>query len=48
MRFLRFSDADFAETFRRISERGETIPAGVVETVQDILADVRVWRSWVK
>ncbi len=41
IRFLRFSDTDFAETFRRISERGETIPAGVVETVQEILADVR-------
>lgn len=41
IRFLRFSDTNFAETFRRISERGETIPAGVVETVQEILADVR-------
>jgi histidinol dehydrogenase len=41
IRFLRFSDAGFAEIFRKISERGETIPAGVVQTVQDILADVR-------
>jgi histidinol dehydrogenase len=41
IRFLRFSDVDFAETFRAISERGETAPAGVVQTVQDILADVR-------
>ncbi len=41
IRFLRFSDAGFAEIFRKISERGETIPAGVVQTVQDILTDVR-------
>jgi histidinol dehydrogenase len=41
IRFLRFSDAGFAEIFRKISERGETIPAEVVQTVQDILADVR-------
>ena len=41
IRFLHFSDAGFAETFREIAERGETIPAGVVQTVQDILADVR-------
>lgn len=41
IRFLRFSDAGFAETFRKISERGETTPAGVVQTVQAILADVR-------
>ncbi len=41
IRFLRFSDAAFAGTFRLISERGETIPAGVAETVQDILAAVR-------
>jgi histidinol dehydrogenase len=41
IRILRFSDPDFAETFRQISERGETVPAGVVETVQGILADVR-------
>ena len=41
IRFLRFSDAGFAETFRGITARGETTPAGVVETVQKILADVR-------
>ena len=41
IRFLRFSDAGFAETFREISERGETTPAGVLETVQGILTDVR-------
>ena len=41
IRFLHFSDAGFAETFQAITARGETIPAGIVETVQDILADVR-------
>ncbi len=41
IRFLRFSDAGFAEAFREMSERGETTPAGVLETVQGILADVR-------
>jgi len=41
IRFLRFSDTGFADTFRRISERGETTPAGVVETVQEILSAVR-------
>jgi histidinol dehydrogenase len=41
IRFLRFSDAGFAEIFRKISERGETVPAGVVQTVEDILTDVR-------
>ncbi|MCK4509433.1 MAG: histidinol dehydrogenase, partial [Desulfuromonadales bacterium] len=41
IRFLRFSDAGFAESFREISERGETMPAGVLETVQGILTDVR-------
>ena len=41
IRFLRFSDAGFAETFREITTRGDTTPAGVVQTVQGILADVR-------
>ena len=41
IRFLRFSDAGFAETFGKITARGETPPAGVVQTVQEILADVR-------
>ena len=41
IRFLRFSDAGFAENFREISERGETTPPGVLETVQEILNDVR-------
>ena len=41
IRFLRFSDAGFADAFRQISERGETTPPGVLETVQEILQDVR-------
>jgi len=41
IRFLRFSDAGFAATFGEITARGETTPAGVVETVQEILANVR-------
>jgi len=41
IRFLHFSDAGFADAFREISERGDTAPAGVLETVQGILADVR-------
>jgi histidinol dehydrogenase len=41
IRFLRFSDVGFADTFRLISERGETTPDGVVETVQEILSAVR-------
>lgn len=38
---LRFSDPGFSEAFRKIEERGETAPVGVVETVQAIIADVR-------
>ncbi len=41
IRFLRFSDTDFTENFRTISERGEAAPDGVLQTVQEILADVR-------
>jgi len=41
IRFLQFSDAGFEETFRTISERGETTPAGILQTVEAILADVR-------
>lgn len=41
IRFLQFSDAGFEETFRKISERGETTPAGILQTVEAILADVR-------
>jgi histidinol dehydrogenase len=41
IRFLRFSDVGFAETFAEITARGETPPAGVVQTVQEILDDVR-------
>lgn len=42
IRFLRFSDPDFKETFRQILERAETVPPEVEQTVQEILADVRV------
>jgi histidinol dehydrogenase len=41
IRFLRFSDPGFAENFREISERGETTPPGVLETVHEILDDIR-------
>jgi histidinol dehydrogenase len=41
IRFLRFSDPGFADAFRQVSERGETPPAGVVETVQEVLTAVR-------
>ena len=41
IRFLHFSDAGFADTFRLISERGEVLPQGVADTVQEILAAVR-------
>jgi len=41
IQMLRFSDPGFAAAFRKIEERGEAAPAGVVETVQTIIADVR-------
>ncbi len=41
MRLLKFSDADFAEQFRRIEQRAEEVPAGIEETVKSIIADVR-------
>jgi len=41
IRFLQFSDAGFEEAFRTISERGETTPAGILQTVEEILANVR-------
>ena len=41
IRFLRFSEAGFETAFRTISERGETTPAGILSTVEEILADVR-------
>jgi len=41
IRFLRFADDDFSATFARITARGETPPAGVEQTVREILADVR-------
>lgn len=41
IQILHFSDPGFADAFRKIEERGETAPVGVVETVQAIIADVR-------
>ncbi len=41
IRLLKFSDADFAEQFRRIEQRAEEVPAGIEETVKTIIADVR-------
>ena len=41
IRFLRFSETGFETAFRTISERGETTPAGILATVEEILADVR-------
>ncbi|MDT8335793.1 MAG: histidinol dehydrogenase [Desulfurivibrionaceae bacterium] len=41
IRFLQFSDAGFEKAFRTISERGETTPDGILQTVEAILADVR-------
>ena len=38
---LRFSDSDFSERFRRIEERADEIPAGIEETVKEIIAAVR-------
>jgi histidinol dehydrogenase len=41
MRILKFSDSDFATTFAAIENRGAEVPAGVDETVREIIADVR-------
>ncbi len=38
---LRFSDSDFNERFRRIEERADEIPAGIEETVKQIIDAVR-------
>nr|WP_020677034.1 histidinol dehydrogenase [Geopsychrobacter electrodiphilus] len=42
MRILKFTDADFAESFRKIEQRAEEIPSGIEQTVKEILADVRL------
>ncbi len=42
MRILRFTDAGFAEAFRKIEQRAEEIPEGIEQTVKDILTDVRL------
>ncbi len=41
IRILKFDDADFAEQFRRIEQRAEAVPAGVLETVRTIIDAVR-------
>ncbi|WP_072907092.1 histidinol dehydrogenase [Malonomonas rubra] len=41
MRILKFSDSDFDTEFRRIEQRAEEVPAGIEETVKNIIADVR-------
>jgi len=41
MRILKFSDPDFDQVFATIEGRGEAPPAGVEETVKQIVADVR-------
>ncbi|PLX81624.1 MAG: histidinol dehydrogenase [Desulfuromonas sp.] len=41
IRILRFHDDNFATVFGAIEQRGEAPPAGVLETVQSIIADVR-------
>jgi histidinol dehydrogenase len=41
MRLLKFSDSDFTEQFRRIEQRAEEVPAGIEDTVKDIIAAVR-------
>jgi len=42
MRISKFSDAGFAEAFKKIEQRAEEIPAGIEQTVKEILADVRL------
>lgn len=41
MRMLKFSDAGFADEFRRIEQRAEAVPAEIETTVKAIIADVR-------
>jgi len=41
MRILKFSDSNFAEVFSAIEGRGAKPPAGVEETVKQIIAEVR-------
>ncbi len=41
IQLLRFADSGFEAAFKKIEERGENPPAGVEETVRDIIADVR-------
>jgi len=41
IRILKFSDSDFSEKFAAIEGRGASAPAGVEETVKQIIAEVR-------
>lgn len=41
IKLLRFDDADFAAAFAHIEHRAEEIPAGIDDTVREILAAVR-------
>jgi histidinol dehydrogenase len=41
LRILKFSDPDFSAQFAAIEGRGESAPAGVEETVKQIIAEVR-------
>lgn len=41
IRILKFSDPGFGESFRKIEQRAEEIPAGIEQTVKEIIADVR-------
>lgn len=41
MRILKFSDSDFKQQFERIEQRADEVPAGIEETVKEIIADVR-------
>lgn len=42
MRILRFIDAGFDDSFKKIEQRAEEIPDGIETTVKEILADVRL------
>jgi len=41
MRIVKFTDTGFAQAFEKIEQRAEEIPAGIEQTVKDILAEVR-------
>ncbi len=41
IQILKFSDRDFDARFQRIEQRADEVPAGIEETVKEIIADVR-------